>query len=91
MVSRDYMLKKPAPPGMLHLWLDQQAIPATANLLAVGERVLERVAAPTRRHPRAGVALAILAGFLAALSLAPRRAARRGSGSRSARRRSRSG
>jgi len=72
MVSRTYLLHRPAPPSSLRRIVHQRVIPAAIDTAGYAESLIEIIAARTRRQPRLALGLATAVGYVLAF-LRPRR------------------
>jgi len=65
-VTRAYLLKKPAAPSAQKVFLDQVVIPRAIDTVAAVEAGLEKLSLATRRSPAASLAAATGLGWLLA-------------------------
>jgi anti-sigma factor RsiW len=78
MVSRDYLLRKPAPPSRAKVAFDQQVIPAAVDAAASAEAALERWSRLVARAPFAAIGAVLGLGIvLGMLGTAARSSGRR--------------
>jgi hypothetical protein len=66
MVSRGYLLKKPAPPSPVQAFVNQSVVPTLIDAAAAIEQRLERIACGVRCAPMFGLGMAVAMGWLTA-------------------------
>ena len=64
MVSKAYLLEKPAPPSAGKLFRDQRLVPLMIDTAGAVEQGLERVAVIARAAPLASLAVALNVGWM---------------------------